>query len=170
MLNTFSWVPENGMPFEISLTKSIKADREFVFDWWTDLSPDDSGLVKPLESRSVVLRTPKLIVLRDEEKMYFRRMVFNVRVTLERPARWTAEYEGKAARARSEYNLRQEEDGTTTLSYHTSVQPLGFLTRAFSPLVKPFIKRVFAREMKTFVRVLEDDYSKLKGVGRKSQT
>ena len=29
------------MAFEISLTRNISADMEFVFDWWTDLSPED---------------------------------------------------------------------------------------------------------------------------------
>jgi hypothetical protein len=146
--------------FEISLTRRIRADKEFVFDWWTDLSPEDSRLVKPLKSRNVISRTSQLILLHDEEEMYFRRMAFDVRVTLERPDRWTAEYEGKDARAISEYNLRKEEDDTTTLSYHSRVEPSGFLTNAFSPLVKPFVRRVFAGEMRTFIRVLEEDYSK----------
>jgi hypothetical protein len=62
------------MAFEISLTGSINADKEFVFDWWTDISPEDSGLVKPLRKRSVVSRTPLLILIHDKEEMYFRRM------------------------------------------------------------------------------------------------
>jgi len=144
--------------FEASLTRKIKADREFVFDWWTDLSPDDSSLVKPLKSRSVVSRTPELILLRDEEELYFKRMAFDVRVTLQRPEKWVAEYDGKAARARSEYTLQQEPDGTSTLSYHTRIEPSGFLTNLFSPLVRPFIKRVFANEMKLFILALEADY------------
>ena len=156
------------MAFEISLTRSIRADKEFVFDWWTDLSPEDSSLVKPLKSRNVISRTPQLILLRDEEEMYFRRMVFDVRVTLERPDRWIAEYEGKDARARSEYNLRQEDDGTTTLSYRSRVEPSGFLTKAFSPLVKPFVRRVFAGEIRTFIRVLEEDYSKGRHLDRRT--
>lgn len=161
MLNTdFVLLARDAMTFEISLTRNIRADKEFVFDWWTDLSPEDSGLVKPLKSRSVISRTPHLILLRDEEQMYFRRMVFDVRVTLERPDRWTAEYEGEDARARSEYNLRQEKDGTTTLSYRSRVEPAGFLTNAFSPLVKPFVGRVFADEMRIFINALEEDYSK----------
>jgi hypothetical protein len=153
------------MAFEISLTRSIKADKAFVFDWWTDLSPEDNKLVKPLKSRSVVSRTPQLILLHDEEEMYFRRMVFDVKVTLERPDSWIAEYEGKEARAKSTYTLRQEGDGTTTLSYHTRVEPAGFFTKAFSSVVKPFVKRVFAGEMKTFIRVLEEDYRKQKVSG-----
>lgn len=153
------------MAFEISLTRNIKADREFVFDWWTDLSSEDSNLVKPLKSSSVVSRTPQLILLRDEEEMYFRRMVFDVKVTLERPDRWIVEYEGREARAKSTYTLRQEGDGTTTLSYHTRVEPAGFFTKAFSSVVKPFVKRVFAGEMKTFIHGLEEDYRKRKVSG-----
>ena len=149
---------EEIMAFEISLTRNIRADREFVFDWWTDLSPEDSNLVKPLKSRSIISRMPERILLRDEEKMYFRRMTFNVKVTLERPERWVAEYDGKDARARSEYTLRSENDGTTTLSYHSRVEPRGFFTGVFSPVVKPFVKRVFAGEMKTFIQTLEKDY------------
>ena len=151
------------MTFEISFTRSIKADREFVFDWWTDLSPEDSALVKPLKSRRIISKKPELILLRDEEQMYFRRMAFDVKVTLERPKRWISEYDGKDARARSEYTLRSEKDGSTRLSYHTRIEPKG-LTKIFSPLVKPFVKRVFAGEMKIFTRTLEEDYRKSKPV------
>lgn len=153
------------MAFEISLTRNIRADREFVFDWWTDMSPEDSNLVKPLKSRSIISRTPELILLHDEEEMYFRRMAFDVRVTLERPERWVAEYDGKDARARSEYTLRSEKDGTTMLSYHSRVEPRGFFTRVFSPVVKPFVKRVFAGEMRTFIQTLEEDYGRRKTTG-----
>ncbi len=146
------------MAFEISLTRSISADREFVFDWWTDLSPEDSRLVKPLKNRQIISRTPNLIVLRDEEEMYFKRMTFDVKVTLERPDRWISEYDGKDARARSEYSLISEKDGTTLLSYRTRIEPKGFLTKIFSPVVKPFVKHVFVSEMKVFTRALEDDY------------
>jgi hypothetical protein len=144
--------------FEISLVRKINADREFVFDWWTDLSPDDSKLVKPLKSRHIISKTDNLILLRDEEEMYFKRMAFDVKVSLERPERWISEYDGKQARARSEYTLGLEKDGMTTLSYHTSIEPKGFLTRLFSPVVKPFVKRVFAAEMKIFIQTLENDY------------
>ena len=149
-----------AMAFEIFLTSRIRADKEFVFDWWTDLGPEDTSLVRPLKSRNVVSRTPQLILLRDEEEMYFKRMAFDVRVTLERPDRWTAEYEGKDAHARSEYNLIEQGDGTTTLSYHGRIEPTGFFTNAFSALVKPFVRRVFAREMRTFVRAVEEGYSR----------
>ena len=148
------------LAFEISLTRAINADREFVFDWWTDLSPQDSRLVKPLKSRQIISKTSSVIVLRDEEEMYFRRMAFDVKVTMEKPDRWVSEYDGKDARARSEYTLTTEEDGTTLLSYHTRIEPKGFLTNIFSPVVKPFVKRVFAGEMKIFIRALEDDYRK----------
>jgi hypothetical protein len=146
--------------FEISLTHSVNADREFVFDWWTDLSTEDCRLVKPLKNRQIISKTADLIVLRDEEEMYFRRMAFDVKVTLERPQRWISEYDGKDARARSEYALRSERNGTTTLSYHTRIEPKGFFTKIFSPVVKPFVKHVFAGEMKVFIRALEDDYRK----------
>ena len=154
-----------GTAFEISITCSIRAGREFAFDWWTDLSPEDSTLVKPLKNRQIISKTPKLIVLRDEEEMYFRRMVFDVKVTLERPERWISEYDGKDARARSEYTMSSEQDGTTTLSYHTRIEPKGFLTKLFSPAVKPFVKHVFAGEMKVFIRALEEDYRKSKQIG-----
>jgi hypothetical protein len=121
--------------------------------------------VKPLKSRSVISRTPELILLRDEEEMYFRRMVFDVKVTLKRPERWIAEYDGNDARARSEYVLRQEMDGTTTLSYHSRVEPRGFFMKVFSPVVKPFVKRVFAGEMKAFIQTLEEDCRKQKAIG-----
>ncbi len=153
------------MAFEIFITRNIKTDREFVFDWWTDLSPEDSALVKPLKSRQIISKTPNLILLQDVEQMYFKRMVFDVKVTLERPERWISEYDGKDARARSEYTLRSEKDGTTTLSYHARIEPKGFFARIFSPMVKPFVKRVFAGEMNTFIRTLEEDHRKSKAVG-----
>jgi hypothetical protein len=68
--------------FEISLTRSIKASKEFVFDWWTDFSPRDTSLVKPLKSRQIISKTPNLILLRDEEQMYFKRMAFDIKVLL----------------------------------------------------------------------------------------
>jgi hypothetical protein len=126
-----------------------------LFDWWTDLSPEDSSLVKLLKRRQIISRTPQLILLHDEEQMYFKRMAFDVKVTLERPERWISEYDGKDARARSEYALKSEDNGSTTLSYHTRIEPKGFFTKAFSPFVKPFVRRVFAGEMKIFVRTLE---------------
>ena len=150
------------MVFEVSLTCKIRADREFVFDWWTDLSPEDTSLVKPLKSRTVISKTPQIILLHDEEEIYFKKMTFDVRVTLKRPEGWAAEYDGKDAHARSEYALSQVDDGNTVLSYHTRVEPSGFLTNVFSPIVKPFVRRVFTGEMKAFVRALEEDYARQK--------
>lgn len=152
------------MAFEILITRSIKADREFVFDWWTDLTPEDSKLVKPLKSRKIISRSPQKILLHDEEDMYFKRMEFDVEVTLQRPQSWISEYNGKDANARSEYKLRSESDGSTTLFYNSKIEPKGFLTRRFSLLVRPFVKRVFAGEMDIFIRTLEADYAKRKTV------
>ena len=148
--------------FEISLTRHIQADREFVFDWWTDLSPDDVSLAKPLKKREIISKTPELIVLHDEEQMYFRKMSFDVRVALNRPESWISEYDGKDARARSEYTLRSENDGSTTLLYHSQVEPHGTLTKTFSFIVKPFVKRTFSQEMKGFIRALEAEYQSKK--------
>ena len=147
------------MAFEISLFRVIRADIEFVFDWWTDLSSDDSLLVKPLKSRRIVSKSTNLIILRDEEEMYFRRMAFDVKVTLERPHRWISEYEGKDANARSEYILRALDEKSTELVYHTRIEPHGRLTRLFSPIIKYFVKHVFAGEMKVFIQTLESDYN-----------
>jgi len=148
--------------FEVSLTGKIRADREFVFDWWMDFSADDSSLVKPLKRRSVISKTPQMILLHDEEELYFKKMAFDVKVTLQRPEGWVAEYSGKDAHARSEYALSETGDGNTILSYHTKVEPTGFLTNFFSPIVKPFLRRVFANEMKTFIMSLEEDDAKRK--------
>src|SRR5437870_2434521 len=123
--------------FEISLARRIRADKEFIFDWWTDLSPDDVKLAKPLKKRQIISKTPNLIVLHDEEQMYFRRMSFDIKVTLNRPDSWISEYDGSNASARSEYSLKSENDGSTTLKYHSRVEPKGMLTRNFSFIVKP---------------------------------
>ncbi len=144
--------------FEISLTLHINASREFVFDWWTDLSSDDVLLAKPLKKRQIISRNPEVIFLRDEEEMYFKRMAFDVKVTLKRPESWISEYEGKDAKARSEYTLRSEANGSTTLFYHTKVEPRGFFTNTFSFIARPFVQRVFSGEMKGFIRTLEAEY------------
>ena len=146
------------MTFELYLVRTINAEVEFVFDWWTDLSPDDARLVKPLKERKIISKTENVILLQDEEEMYFKKMKFDVKVTLERPKRWISEYDGNDARARSEYNLTANKDGTTTLSYHTKIEPKGLFTNAFSFVVKLFVKRIFAGEMKIFIQRLEEDY------------
>jgi hypothetical protein len=151
--------------FEISLEREITAHPEFVFDWWTDLSPDDSKLVKPLKSRKIINRTPSTIKLHDEEEMYFKKMSFDVTVTLERPTRWVSEYDGNIASAKSEYLLVPESDTqdskpVTKLHYHTRIEPKGVITGLFSPIVKQFVKRVFAAEMKVFIRELEAEYER----------
>jgi hypothetical protein len=148
------------MEFEINIVRKINADREFVFDWWTDLSPDDITLVRPLKSRRVISKTPNLIVLHDEEKMYFKKMSFDVKVSLNRPDKWVSDYEGNIARARSEYVLRTCEDGTTTLTYRSRIKPIGFLANVFSPIIKPFVRRVFTGEFSSFIRALETDFHK----------
>lgn len=145
------------MAFEIVISRIIDAPKEFVFDWWTDLSPGDSKLVKPLKAREIISKTPEAILLRDEEEMYFKKMCFDVKVSLDRPNTWVSEYDGKDARARSEYVLTSD-DSKTTLEYHTRIEPKGFLTNLFSPLVKPFVKRVFSGEMDVFVREIEKEY------------
>ena len=145
------------MAFEISLERKIAADREFVFDWWTDLTPEDSKLVKPLKSRRIISRSQELIVLEEEEQMYFKKMKYMARVTLERPDRWVSEYDGKDATAVSQYVLKSE-GSSTILRYHTRIEPKGLLTKTFSFLVKPFVKRIFAGEFKVFIQTLEEDY------------
>jgi hypothetical protein len=146
------------MTIEISISRNIKAGREFVFDWWTDLSPEDAKLVKPLKNRKIISKTPHEILLQDEEEMYFRKMRFDVKVTLFRPEKWISEYDGKDATARSTYQLVGEADGSTRLQYSTRIEPKGFLTKTFSPFVKPLIRRVFAGEMDIFIKTLEKEY------------
>jgi len=81
-------------------------------------------------------------------------------MTVKRPEGWVAEHDGKDARARTEYGLSETDDGNTLLSYHTRVEPSGFLTNMFSPLVKPLVKRVFSKVMETFIKALEEEYTK----------
>lgn len=150
------------MAFEISLIREIRASQEFVFDWWTDLSSDDTKLVKPLRKREIISKTTNEIVLRDEEVMYMKKMSFLVKVTLERPKRWISEYEGKDATARSEYILesaaRNPNNELTILYYHSKIEPRGFLTKTLSPFVKPLVRRVFKQEMAAFIIELQKDY------------
>jgi carbon monoxide dehydrogenase subunit G len=146
------------MAIEISVTRNIKAPREFVFDWWTDLQPEDSKLVRPLKSRRIVSRSADKIKLHDSEQMYLKQMEFDVEVALQRPNSWIAEYHGRVANARSVYNLKSESDGTTNLNYSTKIKPEGFFTKLFTPLIKPFVKKVFVGEIDVFIRTLEKEY------------
>jgi hypothetical protein len=146
------------MTIRIALSRRVGAPREFVFDWWTDLQSTDTELVEPLKKRTMISRSSNLLVLRDEEQMYWKKMVFDVRVTLSRPESWVAEYSGDAATARSEYRLSALDGDTTLLSYQSSIEPSGVLTRAFAPVVAPFIKRIFASEMDTFNATLEREF------------
>jgi hypothetical protein len=149
----------NLMMFEISIKKNIKAEQSFVFDWWTDLSPDDCKLVKPLVGRTILSRSQDRILLHDEERMYFKKMAFDVEVTLHKPDSWIAEYNGASAKAKSEYVLKAEADNSTTLFYKSTIHPTRLLTRLFSPLVQPFVKRIFVSEMKIFINTLEKDFA-----------
>ncbi|HZW56763.1 MAG TPA: hypothetical protein VFF30_10790 [Nitrososphaerales archaeon] len=153
------------MTFEIELVRQIRAPKEFVFDWWTDLSPDDSMLVHPLNSRTVLSRSPTEILVRDDETIFFRRMQFDVRVTLNRPDSWVAEYDGRVARARSTYTLRSLDPSSnveTQLHYHTEIEPKGSLTGLVSPIAKLIVRRTFVSEFEAFTRALEQDYGKQK--------
>jgi|GEM_PF-2418135 hypothetical protein len=156
------------MAFEIELEYLIFADIEFVFDWWTDLSPQDTKLAKPLKSREIISKSPTQILLRDEEVILGRKMIFDVRVTLNSQEHsWIAEYSGKIAKATSEYKLISEQPSedsrrvlsVTRLRYHTTVYPKGFFTNLFSPLIRPFVKKVFSEEMAGFKRAIEQEYA-----------
>ena len=146
------------MAIEISLARKIKASPEFVFDWWTDLLPDDSKLVRPLKSRKVVSKSPDRIVVHDSEQMYFKKMEFDVEVAMHRPDSWIAEYRGNTACARSVYQLKSEPEGTV-LNYSTKIEPRGFMMNLFSPFVKPFVKKVFVGEINVFIKTLEKEYA-----------
>lgn len=145
------------MPIEFTISRKIRADQNFVFDWWTDLRPEDAKLVKPLKAREIISKTRDKIVLHDTEQMYFKRMEFDVIVTLRRPGSWTSEYNGNSAQARSEYRLEHGPKGSTILNYSTAIRPNGSIIRFFSPIVKPFIKRIFVSEMDIFIATLERD-------------
>ncbi len=87
-------------------------------------------------------------------------MEFDVKVSLNRPASWVAEYDGKVASAKSEYRLISEGDGSVTrLSYHSVIKPKGFLTNVFSSIIRYFVKRVFAGEINGFKKAIEEEYN-----------
>lgn len=151
---------KNVLTIKFKITRKIQADQKFVFDWWTDLSSDDSKLVKPLKSRKIISRTNDNIVLEDEEEMYFKRMKFDVTVALYPPDLWVSEYSGKSASARSEYRLISRSPEETTLMYSTEIEPSECFVRAFSLFVKPFVRHVFASEMTVFISALEEEFRK----------
>jgi hypothetical protein len=147
------------LTFEINLQRKIYANRDFIFNWWTDFSSSDTSLAKPLKSREVVSKNPTTILLRDEELILFRRMKFDVKVMLDRPNGWTAEYKSSVANARSEYKLIPLDKNSTNLFYRSIVEPKGFFTNLFSPIIKYLVKRVFSNEMKVFAKAIEKEYS-----------
>ena len=71
------------------------------------------------------------------------------------PNKWVAEYKGKMATARSEYNL-EESGEDTVIEYSTRIQAKG-LIRIFMPLAKYGIKITFSSEMNKYNEQLIKD-------------
>ena len=82
-------------------------------------------------------------------------MKFNAIVRMYPPNKWVAEYKGKMATARSEYNL-EESGEDTVIEYSTRIQAKG-LIRIFMPLAKYGIKITFSSEMNKYNEQLIKD-------------
>ena len=134
------------------------APIDFVFKWWTDLSEKDSKYVKPLKSRDIIEKKENIIIVEDGVKILGRKMKYKVRVTLNPPYEWLAEYEGSVAKAISRYKISEVGEGTR-LDYESHIEPRGWFTRLFSPIISRFLIRVFSTEMDAYCRALEDEFS-----------
>ncbi len=139
----------------IRITKIVRAPKDFTFKWWTDLHSNDSEIVTPLKSRKIISKTKERIQVEDIVRILGLKMKFNAIVRMYPPNKWVAEYKGKMATARSEYNL-EESGEDTVIEYSTRIQAKG-LIRIFMPLAKYGIKITFSSEMNKYNEQLIKD-------------
>ena len=141
----------------LEITKIVRAPREVVFDWWTDLADTDSSLVKPLKIRRVLPREGDVIHVDDTVKILGRTMRYSVKVTVYPPDRWVAEYSGRVADATSTYKLIEIPEGTK-MHYSSEIRPKGILTKIVFPIISWMVKRVFSKEMDIYNEALEEEW------------
>lgn len=146
-----------GVLVQLKITKHIRAPKEYVYRWWTDLREDDAERVVPLASRNVVKRSDDQIVVEDVVKILGRTMKYLCKVDLYPPSKWVANYSGKIADATSTYMLF-DEDGYTRMEYSSEIKPKGIFTKLALPLVKFAIKRIFSKEMDEYNSRLEAEW------------
>lgn len=143
----------------LEIEKTVKVPMNVVFDWWTDLRPEDAKLVKPLKYRRVVKKEGEYILVEDVVRILGRSMRYDVKVTLKPPDMWIAEYSGRVADAVSTYRLTETPNGTKIL-YTSEVKPKGIFTRLASPLIKSLVRRVFEKEIDDYNRALQTEWWK----------
>ncbi len=141
----------------LAIEKTVKAPLKVVFDWWTELRPEDANLVKPLKNRRIVKKEDGVILAEDFVKILGRSMKYSVKVTLKPPDVWIAEYSGRVADAVSTYRLIETPDGTK-IFYTSEIKPKGMFTRLVSPFIKGLVRRVFEKEMNDYNRALEEEW------------
>ncbi len=141
----------------LEITKIVRAPREVVFNWWTDLADADSSLVKPLKDRRVLTREGDVTYVDDTVKILGRTMKYSVKVTVYPPDRWVAEYSGRVADATSTYQLIEIPEGTKML-YSSEVRPKGILTKIAFPIIRWMVERVFSKEMDDYNGALEEEW------------
>ena len=138
---------------------SIRASRDFVFEWFTDLSPEDTKIAEPLKVRKIISRSSTEIRLQDVEEMLGRRIKLDVQVLLNRPAyHWTAIYKSDMADARAEYQLSAEAPDRSGLKYESKLMLKGSFANLLSPFIGLAIKRTFKKELDIFTRAIELDF------------
>jgi len=141
----------------LEVIKTIQVPKEAVFAWWTDLVDTDSNDLKPLRNRQVLAKEDSLISTLDTVKILGKTMRFSVKVTLYPPDRWEAYYKGKIAVANSVYDLKDIPDGTKMI-YSTEIKAYGKLVKIGLFISKFIIKRIFSKEMDSYIEMLEKEW------------
>ncbi len=152
------------MPITTEFEYSIQASRDFIFDWFSDLSPDDVKLAKPLKQRKIISRSPTEARLEDTEVILGKRINLDVQVFYNRSDySWSGIYTSGIADARSEYRLLIGgfSVGTTTtiLKYRSTIFPKGLFTKLISPIIGFAVKRTFEKEFEAFKKAIEHDHA-----------
>lgn len=148
------------MPITTEFEYSIHASRNFVFDWFADLSSEDTKLAKPLKERKIISRSPSEIRLQDIEVILGKEIKLDVRVLFSRSDySWTGIYTSNTADARSEYRLFAEGPDRTMLRYHSVIMPHGFFTKLVSPIIAYAVKRTFRSEFDGFKKAIELEFT-----------
>jgi hypothetical protein len=147
------------LPIHTEFEYSIQASRDFVFDWFQDLSPDDTKLAKPLKERKVLSKSPTEAKIQDTETILGKKVNLDVHVLYNRSDySWTGTYTSNLAEAKSEYKLSSESAERTTLRYNSTIVPKGFFPKLVSPIIAYAVKRTFKGEFDVFKTAIESEF------------
>ncbi len=99
-----------------TLTKTIKAPIQFVFDWCTDFREDDYKLTDSSSRRTMYNRSGEKVVYVDEERVGGEVRRSKSEVSLFPPNRWVLNAEGDVENEEGEYQLETKGKSATVLT------------------------------------------------------